>query len=151
MTGTPAQETLDVASTNDERRTRLTVTLTQPVGTASSALTELPTNWLSFWIIVRLFLDGSIRLIGAFTVGDVLSGGTLLVTAAFLIAVGVGLRKRRLWAWKANFIVIFADWFLQPLGNTLNPHPYLYDVAVCGLIWVWPNFVYFRKRRRLFH
>lgn len=128
------------------QKTPLTLTLTQP----TQATRPLSTRWLWCWIVVRLLVDGVLRLIGSFTVPDLASAVVLLVAATFLITVAVGLIKRQLWAWRANFVVIFADALLQPAGNPLRHSPYLFDVGLWCLLWTWPNSVYFRKSRSLF-
>lgn len=73
----------------------------------------------------------------------------------FLFAVAVGLLRRKAWAWKANFALL-----------CLPALPLLMVVIISGLqrlallklapmiigsgLWIWPNVVYFRKRRHLF-
>jgi hypothetical protein len=130
---------------------------------------DLPISWLRFWIWFRL-------PIGALVTPLVIVRQTLtprpvmenpieshialslgVAVAVFLVAVAVGLHKRCLWAWRANFGLIFADVLLWPLeragrsasvsqGATL----YVALLGVASLVWALPNVIYFRKRRSIF-
>ena len=70
--------------------------------------------------------------------------------------VAIGLKNRRLWAWKANWMVLGIQW-LNAAFPKHPTHDWQEFAAMClggliggGLFWVWPNYIYFRKRRILF-
>ena len=130
--------------------------------------TTLPTNWLNFWIYIRLPLGALLQPLIFFTEegsGAVAQDTTLVALTlmifgsigAFAVTVAVGLHYRRLWAWKANWLLLFGEWPLMPAVSEVEIPDvlvyligYLGALIFIGLVWVWPNYVYFRKRRVLF-
>jgi hypothetical protein len=62
------------------------------------------TLWFRFWVYVRAPIGALWNLLLAFAFPDfflLALGGSV-----FFVAVAVGLHKRRLWAWKANWILV---------------------------------------------
>jgi hypothetical protein len=141
---------------------------------------KLRTKWLSFTIFV-LWLGFAINLFNAslflttHTASLTIYSVSLTThpvnarTAALLLAMGMllatvayGLQKRRLWAWRLNWVIIGLRWIyisvrLAHAGKTsLFNEPnfiagyLLFLLFLLGIVWVWPNYVYFRKRRILF-
>lgn len=137
---------------------------------------ELPTKWLGFWIWCRLPLGAVIGVVSAFAptgpttqrsvldpadpaaeLAHVIGIAVSLVVAVFVVTVAVGLHRRRVWAWRANWILLFGEALLLPADIVTNSVSasqttlmYFVLLALVLLLWVLPNFVYFRKRRSLF-
>lgn len=62
-----------------------------------------------------------------------------------------GLHKRYLWAWYANWIFICSETLLAPLPYAKETTIYLSMVILWGILFFLPNFIYFKKRKILFH
>ena len=134
-----------------------------------------PMKWSTFYtyvflplVILYRFAYGwaSIRMLFYPKVPDwltpsiVLSIVDWLIASIFLAFIIYGLHKRRLWGWRLNWISIAgialltgippsAVWMLARHGNTdLTLLPVIW--VPLTLLWCWPNFVYFKKRRHLF-
>ncbi len=78
-----------------------------------------------------------------------------LIFGGLIAVVGWGLGKRRLWAWRANWLLLAYLCFTRPLGNALQKGAfdwgnYAVGLVLMGVVWFWPNYLYFRKRRVLF-
>ena len=148
---------------------------------------ELSTKWLSFWIfclivgsIFAIIFNNFINIF-VFQAGYYpnfeysyrLETFPYALNVAFLvynIIVGIGLYKRKLWAWKANWLIIaypiialfwLSLYGLSPFGpgetilrDTIPSFGYflLYGInlMLILLLWIWPNYIYFRKRKSLF-
>ena len=152
---------------DEVRRRGISEALTDPTDDSAR---DLPVNWLRFWIWFRLPVGAVVTplLILAPTgprsvmepmepIAAVIGLGLGVVIAVFLIVVAVGLHKRRLWAWKTNWGLIFGEAVLLPLtGANKATGPFegivLYIVLLgfAVAVWVLPNLVYFRKRRHMF-
>jgi hypothetical protein len=124
------------------------------------------TKWLSFWIFRLMF--GS--MIGIFvSIGNIFNyryyENNIIITFIlfvilfffFTISVAVGLINRKMWAWKANWVIIFGEPLLISLRETSDKgsmeHQIGFFIGMMGgalLLWIWPNYVYFKKRRTLF-
>lgn len=132
---------------------------------------DLPTAWLRFWTWIRLPGGAVLTLVAlgqALTspksvmdpqhpIATFVSTALGLVAASAALIVAVGLHKRLLWAWKANFGLICAEVVLVPFGLDVTAKSgisgataYLFGVALFAVAWLWPNALYFRKRRHLF-
>lgn len=116
-----------------------------------------PTKWLDFCVYIRLPLMAVTALALPFIEGALSTSelaGTILVAgpiSTLLIILAVGLHRRRLWAWKALWILLVAEWLIFPIRNEIPELPaYVVALVLGGLIWMWPNYVYFTKRRVLF-
>jgi hypothetical protein len=79
-----------------------------------------------------------------------------LIIYIFAVTIGIGLIKRKLWAWKANWAIIIGEPILLAF-NKISHKPsqhqlilFLGFFAILGIIWIWPNYIYFKKRRILF-
>jgi hypothetical protein len=132
-----------------------------PSSPAPPAFVEegLPTKWLWFWLYIRLPLGVLASLLYAAR-GDTITSTVNLLFALWLIGLFFGLRDRKLWAWKQNIWIVFAEPFTRALrqyqiGST--PEQIGNDIGVTiGVllligVWSWPNYVYFKKRKHLFH
>ena len=138
----------------------------------------LGTKWLRSWNYVGLPILIVIALLMAFDPPKFRY--EVMVVAVLLAGVAVGLHRRRLWAWQWNWVALaivylamlvpapirttydsFVDYFTQGLLQLASfrwTHDSLGDLVlplavrllVASLIWLWPNWRYWRKRERLF-
>jgi hypothetical protein len=120
---------------------------------------QMPVHWLECWtyllLPISVLLNGwsflSAKGVGVFRAIDL----AMLVILVVSIA---GLEQRRLWGWKLNWVVlldhlVFASLPIAVVASTKEPVflPYWVGAAlVVGIIWIWPNAVYFAKRRAIF-
>jgi hypothetical protein len=119
----------------------------------------LPVAWLRFWMYVRLPLGAIFACLAALD-GGVISVVINLAFAAWLVVIAIGLHKRKLWAWKNNFIIVFGEpvlWVFsrfqtQDTGAALAGYiaASLLFVGILLGIWSRPNYIYFKKRKSLF-
>ena len=136
----------------------------QDVPEIMEVLTDTPTAWLKFWTYIRLpagLLVGLVKLTDTHFGSEFESLVTVVISVplfALVIATIVGLHRRRLWGWRLNWVVLFTEAVLYPLTrlrDSLNGPELLGFLfggwLVIGLIWVWPNYIYFKKRRALFN
>jgi len=68
-----------------------------------------------------------------------------------------GLHRRKLWAWQWNWIVIsiaYVGMLVPMFPNTSSIGDmfmqFVVRLFVGSLIWMWPNYVYWKKRKNLF-
>lgn len=121
---------------------------------------ELKTNWLDFWIYVKLPLSVLSLLYELIqTKSSDLFLGELIVAlplAWLLIATLLGLRRRRLSAWQSNWIVLALECLFYPFTRTYTGTQEdrilatVFTFFIYCLVWGLPNYVYFSKRRQLF-
>jgi|GEM_PF-2186820 len=120
-----------------------------------SKLEEVPTGWLEFynyWLIPGgIFFN---LIIAPLTIQIEYPGVMFIfgliwsILLAFLL---YGLHKRRLWGWKLNWVVLVIGVLLNSLEYYTMGVIFYFVVLILGvLIWVLPNYVYFKKRRHLF-
>lgn len=123
----------------------------------AKAAASLGTKWLRFWTYFSLPMGGALGLLLSMTVPKL---GVILVPYAVLqFWAAYGLHHRRLWAWRWNWALVVAAFVTMSIPT---PVPGAYHrgadlaiqftikLAIVGLIWMWPNYVYWRKRRPLF-
>lgn len=138
----------------------------------------LGTKWLTFWTYagIPVVIIGAFLL----TLDLPRFRYENIPIALLCLAVAVGLHKRRLWAWQWNWFVVaivyvamlipvpiresnasFPDLFARGVNQLLATrwtHEGLGDLALpiavrlilATLIWLWPNWVYWKKRVGLF-
>jgi hypothetical protein len=121
---------------------------------------DLPTKWLTMWGYCKLPLScamtWSVLLEVDLSVFATWRIALVILIGLFYIAVGVGLNRRKLWAWKANWVVIFGETLFGILRNfEVQPNTeqfigYIIGLSMFGFLWAWPNYIYFRKRKCLF-
>ena len=136
----------------------------------------LGTKWLKYWNYFSLPVGG---LLGLFTAlglrglsapGFALNVGTIRFDAETLTAlvigvsllqlvVAYGLHKLELWAWQLNWVIIVLAWISLALSVPPRSTPYpqselaflfAFKLILGGVLWIWPNYVYWKKRRGLF-
>ena len=123
----------------------------------SIASSSLGTKWLKFWNYFSLPAGG---ILGLLMVLSLPVFGIIFVPIAILqLVVAYGLHYRRLWAWRWNWVLIVITYIgmaipkptLGVYGNGVYWVSQFVSVTVLGgLIWMWPNYVYWKKRRALF-
>lgn len=132
-----------------------------PVPAASTQTIETPTTigtkWLNFWTYFSLPIGGIVGLLISLAVPAL---GIILVPLAILqFAVAYGLHHRRLWAWQWNWVIIVITYISMtipeptpgsPAGEADLVAQFVIRLIIGGLIWLWPNHVYWKKRRSLF-
>lgn len=120
--------------------------------------TTLGTKWLKFWNYFALPFGGVVGLL--MTVSSPVLGIIMIPFAILQFVVVYGLHQRKLWAWQMNwalvvityiYIISIAITTLQSHGGTadLVVH-FLIGLILGGLIWMCPNYVYWKKRKGLF-
>jgi|GEM_PF-4582009 len=112
--------------------------------------------WLKFWNYVALPLHVAFSLlyILAFPIGAIF----LLPYAGLTVATGVGLHQRKRWGWILNWIlmsIVYLNGIFSFQGGAKQFSGaywvgFAIHAVILGLIWIWPNLVYWRKRESLF-
>lgn len=134
----------------------------------------LPIKWLMYWMYFSLPLGGFVAFIRA-----IIKFGNGGVEPTMLLAIGVlqcattwGLLKRRLWGWSLNWVALLVTCITMSFSNFTyfvsagvwveltfsKTWPALWTLSIAGpfyfflsmLLWMLPNFIYWRKRRGLF-
>jgi hypothetical protein len=78
------------------------------------------------------------------------------VLACLYIPTAIGLSKRKRSGWELNWLVLAIEWVLYPFSKIQSGTVrtggtnLLMAFLFYGLIWVWPNYLYFKKRQSLF-
>lgn len=115
----------------------------------------LGTKWLRCWIYGSLPLGGFLSLIYPILIAppslSTVESAIWIAWAPFAFILAFGLHKRKLWAWKINWIAVVLGYitYLFPA----SPHPgveFVIRLVLASLIWMWPNWIYWRKRKHLF-
>ena len=123
----------------------------------------IKTKWLKFWCYFSLPFGGLLGIL--LFLG--LPGGywsiILGLGATLNFIVAYGLHYRMLWAWQLNWVLIGATClsgiFSAITLSQQTPHHsspaslimlIFIDLVIYGICWLWPNYVYWKKRRVLF-
>ena len=117
----------------------------------------LGTKWLKFWNYFSLPVGGVLGLLMSLGVPAL---GIIMVPISILqFVVAYGLHHRSLWAWQWNWVLIVIAYVSMAVPTPMpGAHSGGADLVVQfaikavlgGLIWMWPNHVYWKKRRVLF-
>ena len=129
------------------------------------------TKWLTFYAYLMIFWvivaagNGVLTLVADPRAGNIIPMLIAGPVAVFVAFVGFGLLWREDWAWKANWVLLFLPLIVSTLvtivavtetmtgkGTVKSKHELfiLYITLTVNVAWVWPNYVYFRRRRHLF-
>lgn len=118
---------------------------------------EIGTKWLSFWSYFSLPVGGVLGLLMSLGLPAL---GIIMVPLAILqFVVAYGLHHRKLWAWQWNWALVAITYISMPIPTpTPGSHGGTADLLVqfviklimASLIWMWPNYVYWKKRKGLF-
>ena len=74
-----------------------------------------------------------------------------IINVILCIVLLVGLRLKKLWAWKLNIVVMVLETIVVPIMRFDNFFQIVFIIILISLAWLWPNWIYFRKRKHLFH
>lgn len=115
--------------------------------------TVLGIKWLQFWTYFSLPVGGISFGLLCFAVPDWKLPFAFLAGLHFYTA--YGLHRRFLWAWQGNWALVVVSWvgaavpsdFGSPIDFAFK---YAFVFLLGGLVWMWPNYVYWMKRRGLF-
>lgn len=141
---------------NDAQADQITVTPSQemPVHTGVVAPT-LGTKWLKFWNYFSLPVGGVLGLL--MSVGVPALGIIMVPISILQFVVAYGLHRRRLWAWQWNWVLIIITYISMAIpipgvhgGGAELVVQFVIKAVLGWLIWMWPNKVYWKKRRALF-
>ena len=130
----------------------------------SSIEINRPLNWCYFWNYILLPLNVFVDLIiviggqQIFVLQQIfaLSPGiilALLLHGSIAVALVIGLHERRQWAWTLNgYFLVFSS-LLQVIFMSENKDVgfIILWVIMHATIWLWPNEVYWTKRKHLFN
>lgn len=123
-------------------------------GVASSSL---GTKWLTFWNLFSLPVGGLVSLL--VSIGTPALAIIFAPIAILQFVVAYGLVYRRLWAWQWNWGLLVLTWISGaiplPLPSASIDVGWLLEMFVIralfgGLFWMWPNYIYWMKRKALF-
>ena len=116
----------------------------------------LGTKWLKFWNYFSLPVGGVLGLL--MSLGVPALGIIMVPISIFQFVVAYGLHQRKLWAWQWNWVLITITYISMAIPtSTPGVHSggvdliqFAIKAVLGGLIWMWPNKVYWKKRRSLF-
>ncbi|MCX7009262.1 MAG: hypothetical protein NTY53_18790 [Kiritimatiellaeota bacterium] len=125
----------------------------------------LPMRWFFFYTYIRipigLLLTSFYVFLGWFgmSLARVKIDHSILVVLivlellmfGLLLALLIGLHKRKRWGWNLNWAVLVMEVLARALKYISSPGKFIAVLAVFTLIWFLPNAIYFWKRRFLFH
>jgi predicted amidophosphoribosyltransferase len=124
---------------------------------AGVATPSLGTKWLKFWNYFSLPVGGVLGLLMSLGLPAL---AIIMVPISILqFVVAFGLHHRRLWAWQWNWVLIVITYISMAIptptpgahsGGAELVFEFVIKVVLGGLIWMWPNHVYWKKRRALF-
>ena len=139
----------------------------------------LGTAWLRFWNYVGLPAGGALGFLATLDLPRFRY--EIIPIVMLCIAVAVGIHRRKLWGWQLNWLVVaviyiaflvpipirdpFAslvglvtqggiqlrsiDWTRDSLGDLALP--VVLRLAFVSVVWFWPNWVYWKRREKLFN
>ena len=119
----------------------------------------LKTKWLKVWNYFSLPLSGINNIYVAVTASEVLFSILTAIFAFIQLSTAFGLYHRRVWAWKLNWIALLLSYYggvtlpiflKKAYGVETNFNQIVISMFICALIWLWPNYVYWNKRKELF-
>jgi hypothetical protein len=143
-----------------------------------SANSMLGTKWLKFWVYGGLPAVGVVAFLMFFHLPRLRY--EILPIAMLCFAVAVGLHQRKLWGWRWNWLVLaivylallvplqiretrgdFANFVTQGVVEFISKHwtrdsigdlivPLAIRLVLVGLFWLFPNWLYWKKRQMLF-
>ncbi len=127
------------------------------IGTVHEELFKM--KWFGFWIF-RLILGsfvGFLSFLEDFLKNkiDIYTFALGIIVFLFLIYVANGLMKKKMWGWKANWAIIFGEPILiatnrAQVSQNDNFLFFCIFLVLLSVVWIWPNYVYFKKRKMLF-
>lgn len=122
----------------------------------SAATASLGTKWLKFWNYFCLPFGGILGLLlGLLILFKAPVFGFIMISISyFQLVVADGLHRKKLWAWRWNWVLIISTYISMaipsPRYGTHSKEEVIIVTILGGLIWMWPNYVYWKKRIALF-
>lgn len=116
--------------------------------------------WFHFWTYVSLPLGtliGAVATFGLFSKGSILLALLFFILLPIQLSVIYGLHTKKLWAWQWNWVLIVLSYI-----SMMIPYPtpgtsrgelalqMVIKIILASLIWLWPNIVYWNKRKHRF-
>jgi hypothetical protein len=131
---------------------------TVPLQTHVSA--TFGTKWLKFWNYFSLPVGGIFWLL-IFIKSPTFEFITLLFlsVAILQLSIAYGLHKRKLWAWQWNWVILVLTYIsiiipkqnpYRPIGTDALTVQSALLLVIASIVWMWPNYIYWKKRRVLF-
>jgi len=123
----------------------------------AKARSELGTKGLKFWNYFSLPVGGVLAVLMSIGMPSLVN--ILVPLAVLYFVVAYGLHYRKFWAWQWNWVVVVITYIsMLILISTSGSYDvsanlmaqFVFKLILGGLIWIWPNYVYWRKRRLLF-
>lgn len=115
---------------------------------------RLGLKWMYWWIYVTLPMGGLLGIM--LSVNQPLSAAIMFPLSLFHIAVASGLHKKQYWAWRWNWLLVVVTWLeislpyrASDFGAFLFNYPFL--MTASSLLWLWPNYIYWNRRKHLFN
>lgn len=112
---------------------------------------DIPMAWYYFYTYIRLPLGILVGLGIALQTKIIEYVLITFVFAIFQLIVVVGLSRLKLWGWNLNMILLISECFFYSISRA-EGDLYLGIVLfiLMALLWFLPNFIYFKKRIKLF-
>lgn len=167
------EEVLKSRGVTDEMRAEITRKLeeTRPRSGDKRARRDvskpLKTKWLRAWayFILPLFSIQSIYF--AMTISEISFSILSAIIAIIQLSTVFGLYHRRVWAWRLNWILLLLTYSGGVIGAVTLPifikktygvetsldqivFETIIGALIAALIWLWPNYAYWKKRKGLF-
>ena len=114
----------------------------------------LPLNWLQFYIFFRLpsgVIFNLLYLLTFFSSLGLWAKIMILLIISLQIVVLRDLYGRKLRGWRLNWLLLVAEFFLIPINFSNSFGSFCTKFLIYGLLYVWPNYIYFMKRKFLFY
>jgi hypothetical protein len=158
-------EVLETRGVTDEMRAELTKQLekTMPRSTekrvSQGVSGILKIKWLRIWNYFCLPLSGINNIYVAVTASEISFGIIAAIFAILQLSTAFGLYHRKMWAWRLNWIALVLSYyggvtwprFIKETYGVEEPATQIVLRIIIGiLIWLWPNYVYWKKRKELF-
>jgi hypothetical protein len=119
----------------------------------------LKTKWLKVWNYFCLPLSGINNIYVAVTSSEILFSILAAIFAIIQLSTAFGIYHRRLWAWRLNWVALLLSYYAgitlpiflkKAYGVEQTFNQTVFNMIIFALIWLWPNYVYWKKRKELF-
>lgn len=105
-------------------------------------LLPLTVLWILWYLLAFVTLNQTLKIEYVFI---------LLVLVIFLLVVIMGLAKFKIWGWRINILLIIVECISFSFFNVKDViYPAVATLISLTLLWFLPNFIYFKKRKKLF-
>lgn len=151
--GFPQERSLRKVEPNCQEDARTESTLANKIDHAPPPAKQLGLKWFYFWTYVNLPVSAISGIILSVNVPIV---AALSFPLSILeIAIASGLHRRTYWAWRLNWVAVYSRWLLMAVPFTAKSQKeflilYPLFLLLTSALWLWPNIIYWKKRRLLF-